>query len=262
LIARGLTDFNVGFVGGMVGNPHYNISLVRTIVSLKGQSQDMPWDSSKSGINARHAVFKAIRQSIIDVTKIYAQVSRSLQGRWETEVFPHKTGEVSKEKLGDISSIPKTYLPTPPPSKLKWYQKVLAANSAITDDKPWSLGLLESVIAVEMVTKLPLGQRNRIGLILLDSTLEIAYKEFLLNEDGMGIKAFKGIADNRADVQKAVVAKLTIDHKTVKKIDHFYKLRCDLIHQRATPNVTDEQIGDYRSIVEELLEKMFGLQMS
>ncbi|MCU7927395.1 MAG: ATP-binding protein [Candidatus Thiodiazotropha sp. (ex Dulcina madagascariensis)] len=48
LISRGLKDYSVGFISGLVGNPHYNVSLARTIVSLKGQSQDMPWDSSKS----------------------------------------------------------------------------------------------------------------------------------------------------------------------------------------------------------------------
>jgi len=75
LITRGLTDFSVRFSSGMIGNPHYNISLVRTIINLKGQSRDMPWDSSKSGINMKHGTFQAIRQSIIDVTKKYAQVS-------------------------------------------------------------------------------------------------------------------------------------------------------------------------------------------
>ena len=87
LIARALTDFSVGFSSGMIGNPHYNVSLARTIVKLKGQSRDMPWDGSKSGVNLKHPVFQSLRQSIIDATKRYAQISRSLQGKWDTEVF-------------------------------------------------------------------------------------------------------------------------------------------------------------------------------
>ncbi|MEZ5013602.1 MAG: ATP-binding protein [Chitinophagales bacterium] len=107
LIGRALTDFSVGFSSGMIGNPHYNISLTRTIVKLRGQSRDMPWDSSKSGINLKHPVFQAIRQSIIDATKRYAQISRGLQGKWDDEVFPFNTGHIISETLETIASIPK-----------------------------------------------------------------------------------------------------------------------------------------------------------
>ncbi len=262
LVARALTDFAVGFTTGMVGHPHYNISLVRTIVRLKGASRDMPWDSSKSGINTKHPVFLAIRQGIIDATKRYAQVSRSLQGKWDTTVFPHKIGHVVDEQMEAIKGIPRSYLPTPPASKQKWHQKIVAANEKITAQKPWAAGLMESVIAADAVSKLPLLQKNRIALIVLDSTVEIAYKEFLVNEVGIGGKKFSSIAENRADVQKEVTRHIAINSVDLKKIDHYYKLRCDLIHLRATPNVTDLQIEDYRTIVEKLLQDMFGLDLS
>jgi len=262
LIARGLTDFSVGFSSGMIGNPHYNISLVRTIVKIKGQSRDMPWDSSKSGINSKHPVFQAIRQSIIDATKRFAQVSRSLQGKWDSEVFPHKTGHIVTEKLDTMASIPKSYLPTPPASKQKWYQKIAIANNAIVAQKPWTAGLLDSIIAVDLFFKNSLTQKNRICLIILDSTIEIAYKEYLVNEKNIGNQAFKNIAENRADVEKEVLKHLSIDQATIQKINHYYKLRCDLIHQRATPNVIDGQIEDYRAIVEKVLSDMFGLNFN
>lgn len=258
LIARGLTDFSVGFSSGMIGNPHYNISLVRTIVNIKGQSRDMPWDSSKSGINSKHPVFQALRQSIIDATKRYAQVSRSLQGKWEVAVFPHKTGHVLVEKLDTIASIPKNYLPTPPASKQKWHQKVLLANASILAQKPWTVGLLDGVIVVDLLFKQSLIQKNRICLIVLDSAVEIAYKEYLLNEQGMGIASFKKIAENRTDVEKEAMKYLPIDTDT-KKVNYYYKLRCDLIHQRATPNISDSDVEGYRVIVEKLLHDMFGL---
>jgi hypothetical protein len=262
LIARGLTDFSVGFSSGMIGNPHYNISLVRTIVKIKGQSRDMPWDSSKSGINSKHPVFQTLRQSIIDATKIFAQVSRSLQGKWDTEVFPHKTGHIVVKKLETITSIPKNYLPAPPSSNQKWHQKITIANASVIAKKPWSAGLLDSIIAVDLFFKHTLSQKNRICLIILDSTLEIAYKEYLLNEKNIGIRSFKNIVDNRTDVEIKVKEFLNIDKGTIKKINYYYKLRCDLVHERATPNITDPQIEDYRAILEKLLHKMFGLKFS
>ncbi|MBU1777326.1 MAG: hypothetical protein KJ899_11880, partial [Gammaproteobacteria bacterium] len=262
LIARALTDFAVGFSAGLVGNPHYNISLVRTIVQIKGQSRDMPWDSSKSGINTRHPVFQALRQAIIDATKRYSQVSRSLQGKWDAAVFPYNTGHIVQEQMDAIKGIPRSYLPTPPASKLRRHQKIVAANKSVITEKPWAAGLLDSVLAADTVSKLALVQKNRIALIILDSTVEIAYKEYLVNESGIGARRFKEIADNRADVQQEITKHEKIDAGDIKKINHFYKLRCDLIHQRATPNVLDAQIEDYRNIVEKLLKVLFGIDLS
>jgi hypothetical protein len=259
LIARGLTDFSVGFSSGIIGNPHYNISLARTIVKLKGQSCDMPWDSSKSGINSKHQVYQVLRPSIIDATKKFAQISRSLQGKWESEVFPYKTGHIVSAKLDITTGIPKSYLPTPPASKQRWHQKVATVNAPVVAKKPWSAGLLDSAIAVDMLSKTPLSQKNRLCFILLDSAVEIAYKEYLVNEIGIGMDVFKKIAGNRTDVQKSVLKHLAIDADTVKKLNYYYKLRCDLIHERATPNITDDQIEGYRGIVEQILNNMFGL---
>jgi hypothetical protein len=262
LIARALTDFSVGFSTGMIGNPHYNISLVRTIVRLKGQSADMPWNSSKSAIDTKHPVFKAVQQSIVDATKRYAQVSRSLQGKWDTDVFPHKTGHVLEETLDNIKGIPKSYLPTPPASKPRWHQKVTAVNKPVVDKKPWSVGLLESVIAADTISKMSLIQKNRISLIILDSTVEIAYKEYLVNEKKIGMTRFNAIAQNRAEVQKEVAKHLRLSAATLKKIDYYYKLRCNLIHQQATPAISDSDISVYRELVEKLLKRMFGLNFA
>lgn len=259
LIARGLKNYFVGFAPGMAGNPHYNISLTRTVVKLKGHSRDMPWDGSKSGIDFKHPVFHGVRQSIIDTTTNYAKVSRSLQGSWDTEIFPYKKGKIEIEKLENIEKIPKNYLPKPPPSKFKWHEKVLASNATLLKTKPWAAGLLDSIIAADSIFKTSLSQKNRICLIILDSTLEIAYKEFLVNEKQIGIQSFNRIAQNRTLVENEVTTHLTISNSILAKIAFYYKLRCDLIHQRATPNITDTQIEDYRAIVEDLLQQMFGL---
>lgn len=166
LISRALTDFSVGFSSGLIGNPHYNISLARTIVKLRGQSRDMPWDGSKSGINLKHPVFQAIRQSIIDATKRYAQISRSLQGKWDTEIFGFKTGHIVSETLDTIANIPKNYLPTPPASKQRWHQKVASSNKTKLAQKPWAEGLQDSIFAADLIYKQSFIQKNRICLML------------------------------------------------------------------------------------------------
>lgn len=165
------------------------------------------------------------------------------------------------EKLDTITSIPKSYLPAPPASKQKWHQKITIVNASVIAQKPWTAGLLDSIIAVDLFFKHSLSQKNRICLIILDSTIEIAYKEYLINEKNIGNRRFKNIAENRADVEREVKKYLNIDQKTIQKINYYYKLRCDLIHERATPNITDPQIEDYRAILEGLLQDMFGLKL-
>lgn len=262
LIGRGLTDYSVGFESGKIGIPHYNISLARTIVRLNGQSRDMPWNSSKSNIDPKHPIFHALRLSIINVTGNYAKVSRSLQGKWDEEVFPFKKGQIINEQSIDITKFPKSYFPAPPASKPRWQQRVVKANELITSQKPWSSGLQDSIIAADVVSNLSLSHKNRISLIVIDSTLEIGYKEYLVNEQGIGSSAFKKIADNRTEVQKEVFKTIPVASVQEKKINHYYRLRCDLIHQRATPNISDADIQDYREIVENLLLKMFGLRFN
>ena len=150
-------------------------------------------------------------------------------------------------------------MPTPPASKQKWQQKIVSANIATITQKPWAAGLLEGVVATHIFFKNSFIQKNRICLIVLDSTLEIAYKEFLVNEKNIGKEAFAKICENRAEIEKKVREHIDVPDEVIKKVNYYYKLRCNLIHQRATPSVTDEEIEDYRSIVEKLLQKMFGI---
>lgn len=40
---------------------------------------------------------------------------------------------------------------------------------------------------------------------------------------------------------------------------YYYNLRCKLVHERATVPVSDRDLIDYRSVVEKILKRMFGL---
>lgn len=133
------------------------------------------------------------------------------------------------------------------------------ANSKLVSRKPWAGGLQDSILAADLISKSSLLQKDRISLIIIDSTLEIAYKEYLVHEKNIGVHAFKKIFDNRALVQAEVFKSIRIPKKTIQKINYYYKLRCDLIHERASPNVNPDEVESYRQIVEGLLKKMFKL---
>lgn len=267
LIARALKTFDVGFATGLSGKPHADISLARVLVSLSGEARLMPWNSSKSDINPSHEVFLSLRNWLLQVVKDYTSLSRRLskfEGGWPRHVFRHKTGTITEVIVPDFPSVNASYLPPLPESRPRYARVIRQANKAIAEKKPWTTGLYESIIAVDWILKQNLHQRNRIALILLDSTLEIAFKEYLVNESD---KAFsdarlQGMFGDRNQVHDEVRKHVKISKTTWKKINHYYQMRCQLIHRRASVAVSDAEIADFRGTVQSILRRFFKLKLA
>ncbi|MBC8500598.1 MAG: ATP-binding protein [DPANN group archaeon] len=262
LISRALKSYTVGFTTGLAGKPHDTISLVKVFVFLKGESQSMPWNSSKSEVDTKHPVFLAFRSWLVKVVKDYASLSRRLSGDWPQKVFKYSEGKIKSVKIDDFRTEKKSYLPPLPKSKPR-YSDLGDLNKKIAEKKPWTIGLYEGVVAVDIIfKKKKLEQKNRIGLIILDSTLEIAFKEFLVNDSNITYsqQSINNLFENRIDVHKEVKKYIKLTKTLWKKIAYYYKLRCDLIHRRATGGITDHQIEDYMKVVKKVLENLFKLK--
>ncbi len=269
LIVPGLKTFEVGFASGLAGKPHPDISLMRVLLFINGPAKLMPWNSSKSDINPSHEVFLAIRNWLVNVVSDYASLSRrfnKMEGGWPENVFKYDSGKIVKEKIPNFATANTSYLPQLPEFKPRYSQKVQNANKEIGKEKPWTRGLYESIVAVDLISRQNLEQKNRISLILLDSTLEIAFKEYLVNESGVAYsdERLQNIFKNRNQVHQEVkqYAYKSISPKDWLSIDYYYKARCDLIHRKATASVTDVDLVNYRQVVINVLEKLFGLNLS
>lgn len=255
----------MGFASGLAGKPSADISLTRVIVSLNGQARLMPWNSSKSGIDTSHEVFIALRGWLLQVVKDYASLSRRLskfEGGWPENVFKYKTGAIKKVKVADFPSVNTSYLPPLPESKPRYSRIVQKKNEALATTKPWTVGIYESIVAVDWILKQGFEQKNRIALILLDSTLEIAFKEYLVNESGKHYSNPKLLAlfERRHEVHKEIASVVTLTTADWNKIKYYYHMRCQLIHQRTTASVRDRDIDEFRKTVERVLSKLFGLK--
>lgn len=267
LIARALKTFDVGFATGLSGKPHADISLARTIVSLNGEARLMPWNSSKSDINPSHEVFLSLRNWLLQVVKDYTSLSRRLskfEGGWPKHVFRHKTGTITEVTVPDFPEVNASYLPPLPESRPRYARVIRQANRAIARKKPWVTGLIESIIAVDWILKQSLEQKNRIALILLDSTLEIAFKEYLVNESQATFSnaRLEAIFADRTQVHNEVRKYVNIQDTVWKKINHYYQMRCQLIHRRASVSVGDREIADFRATVQSFLRKLFKLKFA
>lgn len=262
LVSRAYKGPEVGYRPLKIGNPHPASSLARVVVKITGPANLMPWNSSKSEINVKHPAFKEIQVHIERVLTHYATLSKKWSGSWEEDIFKYKTGVVQTEVLENISSQVRLYLPPIPKPRNKKYVDIIRSNNRnLAKDKPWIVGLYETVIAVEEICRLKLDQKNRIALLTLDSMLEIAFKEYLLNESGIAFSAqrFENLMKNRADVHREVKTVMPLTTAQWQKIEYYYKLRCELVHKRATVSISDNDLATFRKTVEYTLQKLFAL---
>lgn len=230
LIAKALRTFDVGFSVGLAGKPHSDASLARVIVSLLGEPKLMPWNSSKSGINTSHEVFLALQKWLVQVMKDYTSLSRRLRGHWDDEVFKYPAGNPVKVEIDDLATAHTSYLPPLPLSKPRYGQVVKERNKPVVKKRPWAKGAYEGIVAVDLIMKQHLEQRARIALILLDSCLEIAFKDYLVYESGTQYsdQRIQTIFGNRIAVHNEVKNTLKLPAKVWKKVEFYYRQRCDL----------------------------------
>jgi hypothetical protein len=157
------------------------------------------------------------------------------------------------------------FLPPPPKIRKTHSESLKAKNKTQIYDQPWTLGLVEAVAAVDIITRQKLETGNRIALILLDSNFEIALKEFVVHRTDLfpSHKYPDGVIqmmfEKRFRVIEAVAQRVQIPKKLLDKAKHYYGLRNKLIHERATVGITTADVDNYRSAIEEMLTILFGL---
>ncbi len=269
LIVKELKVRDVGYyVSGEAGVPHPDASLCRVIVSIHGPAEVMPWTSSKSGINYSHEAFLQLRPTLINLVSYYSSLSRRLKKQWDDDVFAYRTGAVQEVEPEDVETKRRMVLPELPRTrKLPRVQELKERNRKKMDAQPWTIGLVEAMGMVDLISRQKIDTRNRIALILLDSNFEIALKEFIVaRADLFPPNKYKNshisslFEQGRKAVIKEVQAHISLTPAILAKIDHYYLLRNSLIHERATQQITDTQISDYRKVIERVLTLPFGLR--
>jgi hypothetical protein len=255
-------DATVGFVVGQLGRAHPELALFRAELWLTGPSASMPWNSSKSDVNRGHRVFLALRDWWVQTLSDWTSLSRRLVGEWNERVTPFTEGTIERVESAPLPAVGRSYLPDLPAGRPRIARQLRAANASVIEEKPWVAGLIESVEIVDLVRKRSLETAGRVALILLDSTLEIAFKEFLVNsvatetygDDRLG-RLFAG---PRAQLESEMKRHVSLPADVWRKIRYYYRIRCDLTHRRATVDISQRNIDDYRATVVLVLEKLFG----
>jgi hypothetical protein len=269
LIVKEMRSREVGYQNSLeAGVPHWDISLSRVIVRLAGPAILMPWNSSKTGINFSHPAFQRVRPTIVQLTSYFSKLSRRLKDDWDGNVFRYKSGAIETVEPGDVDSGHFLHMPELPRRNKTRAEKLKQRNKKTLYEQPWTLGLVEAMSAVELVTRQTYETKNRLALVILDSNFEIALKEFIVHRDDLFPAReytdgrIAGIFRSRTEVIKTVQAKLPtkIPDPLLAKAKHYYQMRNKLIHERATLDVPDIDIVNYRKTIEKILAHLYGLK--
>jgi hypothetical protein len=262
LIVKELKSRDVGYyVSTEAGVPHPDASLCRVIVELKGPAILMPWTSNKTNINTDHPTFLHTRPMIIQLVTQFSKLSRAFKGNWEDRVFPFTAGQVQKINAEQITTRGRLILPPTPRVNKSHAEQLKAQNRKRINKMPWTLGIVEAMAAVDIITRQRLETKNRIALILLDSTFEIALKEFVVHNSPLFPNVnLKSLFQNRDDVINLVSTKVTMESELKGKAKHYYDIRNKLIHERATQDVLDRDIENYAKTIKRFLKLLFGLR--
>lgn len=120
---------------------------------------------------------------------------------------------------------------------------------------PWMRGIIDSFSCFKLLDSSGLESKNRINLIILDSTLEILFKNYLLF-----VKKFKkkDIPSIRKDLHKIVKKHSKIKTETWEKIEYYYDIRNDLYHETTGKTITDSGAKEFHDLVEDTVEILFG----
>lgn len=269
LIVKEMRQRDVGyFVTGEAGVPHPDASLCRVIVSLEGNAELMPWNSSKSDVNIAHPSFLQLRANLIALVTYYSKLSRRLKNSWDENVFSFPNGAIEQVDPAEIADGAKLILPKLPRGRRPSYlDQTRQLNAAKMNSQPVTVGLVEAMIMVDALSRIKVETRNRAALILLDSNFEIALKEYIVTNkkafppQNYTNKQIKAILGQRTTVIKEVQAKVAkFSSAMATKADFYYGLRNQLIHERTTVPINDRQVEDYRKLIESVLKLLFGLK--
>lgn len=131
----------------------------------------------------------------------------------------------------------------------------------MTKGNPWLRGLLDGISAANLIRSSAIAHKNRIAIIVLDSTLEIAFKNYI--ENVLGIRNIpKPKWESREEINKIIKKKTDFEPEVWKQVDYFYEIRNSFYHEDSDKTVIDDTVANFQELVEFFINNLFNIQCS
>jgi len=257
LILSHYKDPEIGFTAGLLGYPHPEKAWFRCVIRITGANQDMPWNSTKSGLEWSNPIVSRLKSNLLRLSKPYVQLSARLSRDAEAQIGAYPAGKIETVDLTSREDfvLDQTQTPSLPQARRSEAEKLLNLNKDAIKERPWTRALVENVYVADLILGKKLENKNRFALILLDSCLEIAFRDYLLRV----VKGVKFTRDQRKELsRREVLIEMMKKHSQLPadiwdSLNYFYELRCSLYHELASPEVTDSDIETFRDLVSVIL---------
>jgi hypothetical protein len=125
-------------------------------------------------------------------------------------------------------------------------------------DAPWLLGIIEALKCVALIRSSTLSTRNRLSLIMLDSTLEISLRQYLQNIRKITLDP----KEHRPRFKLFDIAKknINVPVEVWDHLDYYWNTRNPQYHQDANISAPDTVYNEYAELICFMLDKMFNMK--
>jgi hypothetical protein len=265
MILKNYKGPEIGFTTGILGYPHAAIAWFKGIVRITGANADMPWNSTKSGLDFSNPIVQPLKDKLVTLAKPYVQLSRRLAGDSKKQIAAFPAGHIETVNLTSQEELALSPddVPQLPPGKRSQADALLSQNRAQIKKFPWTRALVENIYVVDLILrKFKLENKNRFALILLDTCLEVAFRDYLFRVSGLKFtRDQRKELIQRKNLQAAVSDNSKLPKEIWKSVDFFYELRNSLYHEVACPEITDSDIDNFRKLVATVLHSLHGISV-
>jgi len=125
-------------------------------------------------------------------------------------------------------------------------------------DAPWLLGIIEALKCVALIRSSILSSRNRLSLIMLDSTLEISLRQYLQNIKKITLDP----KEHRPRYRLFDIAQknINVPSEVWDHLNYYWNTRNPQYHQDANISVPDAVYQEFAELVCFMLSKMFNIE--
>ncbi len=125
-------------------------------------------------------------------------------------------------------------------------------------DAPWLLGIIEALKCVALIRSSILSSRNRLSLIMLDSTLEISLRQYLQNIKKITLDP----KEHRPRYRLFDIAQknINVPSEVWDHLNYYWNTRNPQYHQDANISVPDAVYQEFAELVCFMLNKMFNIE--